>query len=264
MESTRGAATFQTTGAAYDAFMGRYSRQLAEVFADAAHVTDGQRALDVGCGPGAMTGVLAARLGASSVAACDPSEPFVAGCRARHPGVDVRLAPAEALPFDDDDFDVALAQLVLHFVSDADAAAREFHRVVRRGGIIGACVWDFAERMEMLRQFWDAALELDENAPDEAKTLRFGREGEIAELFAAAGLVDIEESTLRVSSAYRDFDELWAGFLKGIGPAGAYCVSRPEDQRVALKAKLFERLGTPVGPFTLNAMARAAVGRVPA
>jgi SAM-dependent methyltransferase len=264
MEAAPGAGTFQKSGAAYDAFMGRYSRPLATLFADAAGVAAGQSALDVGCGPGALTAVLVERLGTDAVAAFDPSEPFVATCGARHPGVDVRHGRAEAIPFDDDRFDVALAQLVLHFVSDPAAAAGELRRVVRGGGVVAACVWDFAEEMEMLRCFWDAANATDPAAPDEARTLRFGRPGELADWLEDAGYADVTETTLAVASEYEDFDELWSGFLAGIGPAGAYCVSLPEARRSALRDELFRRVGEPAGAFTLGAMARTARGRVPA
>jgi SAM-dependent methyltransferase len=243
--------------------MGRYSRPLAVAFADAAGVTAGQTALDVGCGPGALTGVLVDRLGAAAVRACDPSEPFVAECTVRHPGVDVRVARAEEIPFEDGCVDVALAQLVLHFVSDPPAAAREMRRVVRRGGAVAACVWDFSAGMEMLRRFWDAALAVDPAAPDEARTLRFGREGEIAELFADGGLVDVTETTLASGSSYSDFDELWSGFLAGIGPAGAFLTSASDDTRAAIRAAMYDGLGSPTGPITLKATARCAIARVP-
>lgn len=263
MESTEGAATFLASGRAYDRFMGRYSRPLAVAFAEVAGVQAGQSALDAGCGPGALTGVLADRLGAGSVAAFDPSPPFVAECAARHPGVDVRTGRAEAIPFAAGRFDRVLAQLVLHFVTDPVQAAREFRRVLRPGGVAAACVWDFAEGMQLLRHFWDAALAIDPAAPDEARTLRFGRAGEIAELFGTAGLADVAETTLEVHSSYPSFDELWSGFLAGIGPTGSYCLSLPDDQRAALQDELFRRLGAPTGPVTLTATARCASGRSP-
>ncbi|MEZ5246048.1 MAG: methyltransferase domain-containing protein [Acidimicrobiales bacterium] len=263
MEPVEGARTFQTTGGAYDAFMGRYSRALAPAFADRLHLTPGNTALDVGCGPGALTGVLVERLGAAAVLACDPSPGFVDECAARHPGVEVRAGRAEAVPFSDGRVDVAAAQLVLHFVTDPAAAAGELVRVVRPGGTIGACVWDFHDGMEMLRAFWDAALELDADAPDEARTLRFGRPGEIAELFAEAGLNDIEESTLEVRSEYRDFDELWAGFLAGIGPAGAYAAALAPPVRAELGDRLRRRLGNPPAAFGLTAVARVATATRP-
>lgn len=264
MQPVQGAATFQTTGAAYDGFMGRYSRPLAVVFADAAGVTAGKVALDVGCGPGALTEVLIDRLGVDDVWACDPSPPFVAVCAARHPGLDVRRARAEELPYEDGSVDVALTQLVLHFVSDPEAAARELRRVTRPGGTVAACVWDFADGMEMLRAFWDAALEVDPAAPDEARTLRFGGEGEIAALFEGVGLTAIAESTLRVSTTYADFEELWTGFLAGIGPAGAWCVGLDEVDRAGLRGALFRHVGEPAGAFELSALARCCTARVPA
>lgn len=258
MRPVAGARTFATSGAAYDGFMGRYSRLLAEPFAALAGAVPGRRALDVGCGPGALTGELVHRLGAAAVAACDPSPPFVTACAERHPGVDVRLGSAEQLPFADGTFDVVAAQLVLHFVSDPAAAASEVGRVARSGGTVAACVWDSSAGMELLRAFWDAALELDPSAPDEQRVLRYGHEGELAQWLADAGFGDVTESTLTVRAAYQEFDELWTGLLAGIGPAGSYCMSLPADHRAALRTALFDRLDSPSGAFSLAAVARAA------
>ena len=263
MVEVEGARTFAVAGRTYDAFMGRYSLPLAELFADATGVSTGGTALDVGCGPGALTGVLVSRLGPNAVCACDPSPSFRDACAARHPGAVVKLGRAESIPFEDDIVDHALAQLVLHFVSDPARAATEMARVVRPGGTVAACVWDFADGMEMLRAFWDAALSIDPKAPDEARTLRFGRPGEIAELFASVKLADILESTLGVASTYASFDELWNGFLAGVGPAGAYCVSLSDADRERVRAALFVRCGSPDGPLTLYAVARCAIARVP-
>ena len=263
MAATDASAMFQAGGAAYDGFMGRYARPLAPRFADVAGVAAGQRALDVGCGPGALTTELVTRLGAGAVAAIDPSPPFVAACAARHPGVDVQAGRAEAIPHRDHAFDVALAQLVLHFVGDPAAAARELRRVVRPGGTIAACVWDFAKGMQMLRLFWDAAMAVDPGAPDEARVLRFGRAGEIAALFADAGMQTIDETLLDVEAAYDDFDALWAGFLAGVGPAGAYCVALPAAQRDRLRDDLARRLGAPRRGFTLAARARCVRATAP-
>ncbi len=181
----------------------------------------------------------------------------------RNPGVDVRLGRAEAIPFDDGSFDLVLAQLVLHFVSDPLQAASEFRRVARPGGVVGACVWEFESGMQMLRHFWDAALAVDADAPDEVRVMKFGRPGEISALFDEAGLVDVGETTLTVSTTYADFDELWAGFLLGIGPAGSYLVSLPEEQREAVRAALFAGVGSPSGEFSLDATACGAHARAP-
>jgi ubiquinone/menaquinone biosynthesis C-methylase UbiE len=262
VEPVAGASTFAVSGNAYDSFMGRYSRPLAVQFADFAGVgmAPGQWALDVGCGPGALTGELVRRLGAGQVAACDPSPPFVEACRGRHPAVDVRAGSAEELPFDDASFDVALSQLVLHFVSDPAAAGTQMARVVRPGGTVASCVWDFDQEMQMLRAFWDAAVSLDHDAPEERRVMRFGRSGEISQWLADAKLVDITETALTVTSTYSGFDELWAGFLAGIGPAGSYCIGLLPEHREALRVAMYRRLGEPAGPITLSAGALAARG----
>jgi len=257
-------SSFAAGSDAYDLFMGRYSRPLADLFADVARVERGQSALDVGCGPGALTGVLVRRLGASAVAACDPSPRFVATCRERHPGVEVSAGSAEALPFAPGRFDRVLAQLVLHFVAEPSEALREFIRVGRPGATIAACVWEFGGGMQLLRHFWDAALAVDPAAPDEAKTLRFGREGELETLFSAAGLREVRETTLQVSTEYQSFDELWSGLRAGVGPAGSYCVSLATGPQERVRELLFRGLGAPTGTFRLHASARCATGRVPA
>lgn len=260
MDPVEGTATFAVPTAAYDNFMGRYSRPLAVQFADFAGVRPGVRALDVGCGPGALTGELVARLGASAVAGCDPSPQFLSACGERYPGVDLRSGSAEQLPFDDASFDVVMAQLVLLFVSDPDRAAAEFIRVSRPGAVLAACVWDLGGDMQFLRTFWDAALSLDPAAPDEARKLRMGRQGDIVEWLAAAGLAEVTETTLTVTSDYRDYDEVWTSMLAGVGPAGSYCAGLPEPQRAALRAAWFDGLGRPSGSITLRASAWAGRG----
>lgn len=258
-----GGSGFAVTGDSYDAFMGRYSLPLADAFQEVIGLRPGQRVLDVGCGPGALTGVLEDRLGAACVSACDPSPSFVEACARRHPGVGVRQAAAESLPYLDGEFEAVLAQLVLHFVADPAAAAAEISRVLRPGGVFAASVWDFAEGMEMLRVFWDAALALDPAAPDEASTMAFGREGELATFLDSTGFVDVVEGTLVVRSTYAGFEELWAGFCSGVGPAGTYCVSRSPEARKALEEELHRRLGVQQGAFTLQAVARYGCGTRP-
>ena len=177
--------------------------------------------LDVGCGPGALTAELVRRLGPGTVSAVDPSEPFVAAARERHPGVSVRRAAAEQLPFEDRAFDAALAQLVVHFMADPVAGLREMARVTRKDGVVAACVWDHAGGQGPLSVFWEAARELDPDVEDESQ-LAGAREGHLGELFEAAGLHEIEESALSVSVEHPTFEEWWEPFTLGVGPAGAY------------------------------------------
>ena len=252
--------SFDVAADAYDRFMGRYSRLLAPQMADLAGVRSGQRALDVGCGPGALTAELVARLGAVAVAAVDPSQSFVAAARARNPGADIRQASAEQLPFQDETFDAVLAQLVVHFMTDPVAGLTEMARVTRRGGVVAACVWDFAGGQGPLGTFWRAAHDLDPDVHDESG-LAGAREGHLAEIFTAAGLHDIEETTLSASMEHPSFGEWWEPFTRGVGPAGSYVAGlRPERQ-----AELRERCRAllPAGPFTVTAQAWAARGRRP-
>ena len=179
-----GAETFRTSAAdAYDRHVGRYGATLAAALIAFAGVEPGARALDVGCGPGALTTALAQLLGPANVCAADPSEPFAAACGSRLPGVEVVVAAAESLPFPDDVFDAALSQLVVNFLTDAVAGVREMARVTRPGGVVAACVWDYAGEMTLLRAFWDAAREIDPEgaaAVDEGSTMSWCSEGELA------------------------------------------------------------------------------------
>lgn len=239
--------------------MGRYSVPLASGFADFAAVAPGQRVLDVGCGPGALTAELVARLGASAVSAVDPSEPFVAAARERHPDVDVRRAAAEELPFEDGSFDAALAQLVVHFMADPVGGLREMARVTCEDGVVAACVWDHAGGQGPLCAFWEAARELDPGVHDESQ-LPGSREGHLTELFEAAGLRDVEETLLSVEVEHPTFDDWWEPFTFGVGPAGAFVAGLDVERRAALRERLREKL--PAAPFVPPAGAWAARGRV--
>jgi SAM-dependent methyltransferase len=247
--------TFAVGAEAYDRFMGRYSVGLAAQMADLGRVTSGQRVLDVGCGPGALTRELVARLGAEHVAAVDPSETFVAAARERNPGVDVRRAAAEELPFGDRDFDAALAQLVVHFMKDPVTGLREMGRV---GGVVAACVWDHAGGQGPLGLFWEAVHALDPDAPDESG-LAGAREGHLAELAASAGLEEIEQSVLAVHVEHETFEEWWDPFTLGVGPAGAHVKRLAPHARDRLRDLCRERL--PAAPFTVTARAWAVRGR---
>jgi SAM-dependent methyltransferase len=253
--------SFDASRDAYDRYMGRYSDQLAITFLSFTGGEPGQRALDVGCGPGALTQVLATGLGASHVAAADPSKSFVTACAERVPGADVRQAAAADLPWIDATFDLVVSQLVLNFLPDPGAGVAEMRRVVRPGGTIAACTWDYADGMTMLRTFWDAAHDVDPESPDEARTMRFTTERELAELWERAGLTDIRTRSLEVSTDYADFDDYWLPFTLGVGPGGAYAASLDAERLERLRDRCFQRLGTPEGAFTLSARAVAVSGR---
>ncbi len=251
--------SFDVAGSAYGAFMGRFSEPLAQEFVGVADLEPGQRVLDVGCGPGALTAVLVDRLGAGHVAGVDPSEPFVDAVRTRLPGVDVRLAPAEELPFDDASYDAALAQLVVHFMADPVAGLREMARVTRSGGVVAACVWDHAGDRGPLSTFWTAVRDVDPAAKDES-TLSGSREGHLGELAREAGLRDVEESELRVDVEFESLEDWWAPYTLGVGPSGAYVAGLDESRRAALRARCAELL--PEAPFTMPAVSWCVRARV--
>ena len=251
--------SFAVPAKAYDRFMGVHSRQLAPQLADLARLSSGDRALDVGCGPGALTAELVTRLGARSVAAVDPSESLVAATHARHPDVDVRRASAEALPFTDREFDAALAQLVVHFMTDPVAGLREMARVTRRGGAVAACVWDHAGERTPVSTFWRAARDLGLNTQDES-ALAGAREGHLVEIFKASGLRDVEDTVLVARVEYSSFDDWWKPFSFGVGPAGASFVALSPDQRARVRERCKALLGP--APFEMASFAWAARGIV--
>ena len=251
--------SFAVPAEAYDLFMGVHSRQLAPGLVDLARLGPGERALDVGCGPGALTTELVARLGAGSVAAIDPSESFVAAARARHPDVDVRRAAAEALPYADGAFDAALAQLVVHFMTDPVAGLREMARVTRREGVIAACVWDHAGERSPVAAFWRAARELGLGTHDES-ALAGAREGHLVELFEASGLRHVEDDVLVARVEYLSFDDWWKPFAFGVGPAGARFLALSPQDRTRVRERC-EALFPPA-PFELVSAAWAARGIV--
>jgi SAM-dependent methyltransferase len=250
----------------YDRHVGRYSSELARALIEVAGIKRGQRALDVGCGTGALAEALAALLGADSVTAIDPSPASVETCARRVPGVDARAGRAEALPFGDGEFDAALAQLVVPWMSDPARGVGEMRRVVRPGGVVAACTWDFASGMTMLRSFWDAAVAVDRRKATQAGALdrtRLCDPHELRELWAGIDLEEIDAGELVVAAEYADFDDLWWPFTAGVGGSGRYCASLDEAGREALREEVHRRLGSPAGPFRLTARAWYVRGRPP-
>jgi SAM-dependent methyltransferase len=252
--------SFDVAAEAYGRFMGRFSEPLADQFVDLVEPIHGQRALDVGCGPGAMTERLVARLGTPAVSAIDPSASFVEAATTRLPGVDVRRADAEELPYPDATFDLTVAQLVVHFMSDPPAAAREMSRVTRPGGLVAASVWDYGGGRDPLATFWCAVREMDPAVPGEA-ALFGARQGQVAALLADTGLSDVGELTLTVRLTCATFDQWWEPFTLGVGPAGSHYASLDETARDELRSRCAAL--QPEAPFDVSATAWVALGRVP-
>jgi SAM-dependent methyltransferase len=246
---------FHVADNAYDKFMGRYSVRLAPLFADFAGASG--RVLDVGAGTGALTAELAGR--GLEVAAIEPSPEFAAGLQARFPDVDVQHGPGEKLPWPDDAFDGALAQLVVAFMDDAPAGAREMRRVVRPGGVVAVCMWD-RKQMEMF-----AAINRTREAvaPDSAESgaENYRTAADLAALLSDAGLEDVETDGLEVEASYTGFDDFWLALAGGVGPAGQWLKQIEPERQGEVRAEVFRQLGEPSGEFTLSGTAWAARGR---
>ena len=246
----------------YDRFMGRYAPTLAVALADAAGVAAGDRVLDVGCGPGGLAHELVARTGAERVAAIDPAAQFADACRERHPGADVRVGGAEALPWEDGACDAALAQLVIAFMGDPDQGIREMARVTRPGGTVALCMWDLHEGgMTMLRIFWSSVHEVAPGAGGEAQRAGTAR-GDIAERLRRAGLADMADGELTARAEYTGFDDFWDPFTLAVGPAGQFLRTLDESQQADVREGCRAKLPAD-GPFALDARAWFARGTVP-
>ena len=250
--------SFDVAAQSYGQFMGRYSEPLATELTTLLSLSPGWRALDVGCGPGALTARLVDRLGVGSVGAVDPSAPFVAAARDRFPDLDVRQGQAEALPWPDDSFDVVAASLVVHFMRDPVAGLREMGRVARPAGTVAATVWDHAGDRGPISPFWRAVRSLDPAAPDESD-LAGARAGHLAALFRQAGMEVIWDTVLTVRVRYASVDQWWEPYTLGVGPAGAYVAGLDAERREALRRRCLVQL--PPAPFDIDASAWCVIGR---
>jgi ubiquinone/menaquinone biosynthesis C-methylase UbiE len=239
--------------AAYDAFMGRYSRRLAPVFADFAGIEGADRVADVGAGTGALSSELVAR--GLHVAAADPSPQFVDALHERLPDVDARVAPAEELPWADESFDASLAQLVVAFMRDATIGVREMRRIVEPGGTVAVCMWD-RQGMEMLAAVARAQAAIGSDTPTAEARVMYRTREEIEGLFGE-GFADVHSELIETDASYSGFDEFWSALGGGAGPAGAWLATLDEEQREAAQDAIRRELGEPHGAFALRAKAWA-------
>lgn len=251
---------FDVTGDAYQRFMGRWSTPLGRALSERARPVPGQRALDVGCGPGNWTQDLVARLGADSVVALDPSPSFVAAARDALPGVDVRRGSLPDLPFEADSFDLAGANLVLHFLPDAAAGVHEMLRVTRPGGVVVTSVWDLAGHRAPMTPVWRAlgevvpAVHLDDDRPV----------GSARGLFRAleeGGALDVTVDDVVLTLRFDTFDQWWEPHLHGVGPIGEILAALSPEDRTAVARAARDILGP--GPFSASAVAFVGRGTVP-
>jgi ubiquinone/menaquinone biosynthesis C-methylase UbiE len=258
------------TGEAYEAMMGRWSRQLAPLFIDFVEVRDGDKVLDVGCGTGSLTTTLARVTGASKIVGIDPSSGFIDYARTQFadPRVTFEVGDAQNLHYPDTSFDRSMALLAVDFIPDAPKAAKEMRRVTKSGGVVATTMWDRDRANELQQCLWDAAIAID---PTVNRSLggrgSYGSAEALSGLLTGAGLTDIEVTDLTMPCQFCSFDELWQRYLVGssAGPTGVYVAGLTEDRREALKQRLRQDVlrERTDGPFTLRAKAWAVRSVVP-
>ena len=253
-------------GSPYERYVGRWSRKVAPPFLSWLGVAAGRRWLDVGCGTGALCAAIVDQCAPASVVGLEPSEGFLKTARENLGGrVSLHQGDATAIPLGDASVDAAVSGLVLNFVPDPRAALLEMSRVTGKGGTIAAYVWDYGGRMDLMRLFWDAAVELDPRAAKMDEGVRFPlcRPEALERLFAGARLEAIEVKPIDVATAFANFDDYWAPFLGGQGPAPAYVMALEETARARLRERMCERLPTLAdGSISLTARAWAIRGTV--
>jgi SAM-dependent methyltransferase len=253
-------------GALYEPYVGRWSRLVAPGFLERLAVPAGRDWLDIGCGTGALTQTILDHASPTSVTGVDPSPGFIEYAKAHVTGgrASFEVGDAQSLPIDTASVDAAVAGLVLNFVPQPPRAVGEMARVVRPGGVVAGYVWDYAGKMQLMRYFWDAAVALDPAAYglDEGRRFPICQPKPLAELFAQAGLQEVEVCPIDVPTDFRDFDDYWSPFLGGQGPAPSYAMSLDEARRGALRDRIRStlRIGED-GAIHLIARAWAVCGR---
>ena len=255
------------SGAAYEPYVGRWSRVVAPAFVRWLDAPPGIHWLDVGCGTGALSSAILAGARPRAVSGVDRSAAFIAHAREQvdDDRLDLREGDALALPFDDGAFDATVSGLVLNFLPDPNRGLAEMARVTRPGGIVAIYVWDYAGGMELMRYFWDTAVAIDPGAAawDEGqRQTPLCRPDALARRFDEAGLLDVETRAIDVPTVFRDFDDYWSPFLGGQGSAPTWVATLDDERRAALRERL--RANLPIdadGGIRLTARAWAARGR---
>ena len=259
-------ADIWASGDAYEPYVGRWSRRVADVFLPWTRAPKRASWLDVGCGTGALIERILANCAPRSVKGLDPSEGFIglAGENISDPRVGLAVGDAREIPSPNDVFEVVVSGLVLNFVPEPAKAAAEIARVLKRGGVAAAYVWDYAGGMQMMRHFWNAAAALDPAARDKDEGRRFPlcSPDALRALWTQAGLRHVEVAAIDIETVFRDFDDFWTPFLGGQGPAPGYCMSLDDGSRARLRDHLRAGLPTAIdGSIPLYARAWAVQGR---
>jgi SAM-dependent methyltransferase len=232
------------SGESYDPYIGRWSRLVAARFLDWLEVPADRTWLDVGCGTGALTATIAERAAPRSVLGVDPSDAFVSHARRLLREVEFLVGQAEELPVSDRSFDAVVSGLVLNFLPEPGRGVSEMVRATAPGGVVAAYVWDYADRMQLIRFFWDAAVELDDGAAtlDEGARFEVCAPEPLLSLARDAGVEHPAVSPIEVATVFEDFDDYWTPFLGAQGPAPAYAMSLDDDARARLRERIRSRL----------------------
>jgi SAM-dependent methyltransferase len=253
-------------GNLYEQYVGRWSRRVAPVFLEWLGVAPGKRWLDVGCGTGALCGAILDACKPSSVTGVEPSEGFLVVANENLAGrASLHAGSATQIPLEDASVDVVVSGLMLNFVKDPPAALVEMTRVVSGGGVIAAYLWDYAGRMDLMRNFWDAAVELDPAAAalDEGARFPLCNPDAMDALWTSAGLHDVDTHAIDIETVFASFDDCWKPFLGGQGPAPGYAMSLDDAARIRLRDKFRARLSVRIdGSIAMIARAWAVRGTV--
>lgn len=252
-------------GKSYERYMGRWSRLVAKEFLNWLAVPAGSQWLDVGCGTGALSQTILQRAEPVRIKGVDRSEGFISLAReqVRDDRVHFEVGDAQALTDDSGTFDAAVSGLMLNFTPQPDRTLADMRRVTRAGGLVAVYVWDYANGMQFIRHFFDAAVALDPSAVEHDEGPRFPlcHPEALSQLFESTGLHNVETRAIEISTVFRDFDDYWSPFLAGVGPAPSYTMSLSEERRVELRERI--RAGLPInsdGSISLTARAWAARG----
>lgn len=253
------------SGDPYEKFMGRWSTLVAQTFLDWLNIPTGRRWLDVGCGTGSLSKLILESRQPKEIICLDSSSDFISSAQRSivHPQVRFKIGLAQSLDLDSNSVDAVVSGLALNFVPHPKAAVSEMLRVTKPEGKISIFLWDYADGMEMLRYFWDAAVELDESAEEFDEGIRFPlcREGQLEVLVRNAGLSEVSATPIEVTTKFQDFDDYWLPFLGNVGPAPSYAMSLNQEGKQRLENKLRESL--PIdenGSISLTARAWAVKG----
>jgi len=253
------------SGIAYERFMGRWSTLVAQKFLNWLAIIPARSWLDVGCGTGSLTKLILEIYQPKEIISIDSSGDFISHAQRSitNPSVHFKVGLAQSLELDSNSIDAVVSGLVLNFVPQPKAAILEMLRVTKPGGKIGIFLWDYADGMQMLRYFWDAAVELDNNANEFDEGIRFPlcQEGQLESLIREVGLRQVEATAIEVKTVFQNFDDYWQPFLGNVGPAPNYTMSLNQKNRQKLEDKL--RTSLPIddnGSISLIARAWAVKG----